>query len=303
MGKINRRAYGLCRRDSETMWWKVMVLALVVLAFIITVAIMYGTNRWQSDTKHLHEQMEAARISIAPRKCDPRELEDLPAPVQRYFRAVLKEGQPLVAAVSVEHTGTFNMSETGEQWKPFSSTQRIVTRRQGFVWDARIRMAPVMSVHVHDAYVAGQGILNAKLFGLLTVVKQPNTPELAHGELMRFFAEAAWYPTALLPSQGVVWEAIDDNQALASLNDGTTTVKLVFQFDDKGLISSVSSDGRYHEVDGELVATPWQGRFWNYELRDGMLIPLDGEVAWLLPEGPKPYWRGSIQQIEYDYAQ
>jgi hypothetical protein len=246
--------------------------------------------------------MDASRVPIVPKSYDPSELEALPAPVQRYFHAVLKEGQPLVAAVSVEHAGTFNMSESGEQWKPFRSTQRVVTRRPGFVWDARIRMAPAMSVHVHDAYVRGQGILTAKLFGLLTVMKQPNIPELAHGELMRFFAEAAWYPTALLPSQGVAWEAIDDNQARATLSDDTT-VTLVFQFDDNGLISSVRSEGRYREVDGELVATPWQGRFWGYKLRDGMLIPLDGEVEWLLPEGPKPYWRGRIQRIEYEYAE
>jgi len=163
-------------------------------------------------------------------------------------------------------------------------------------------MAPAMTVHVHDAYVAGEGVLTAKLFGLLTVMKQSSTPELAQGELMRFFAEAAWYPTALLPSQGVVWEAIDDTQARATLTDGITTVELVFQFDAEGLISSVRSGERYREVDGALVATTWQGRFWNYELRDGMLIPLDGEVAWLLPEGPKPYWRGRIQRIEYEYA-
>jgi len=285
------------------MWWKVIVVVLVVLAFVITVAILYGTNRWQSDTRKLHAKMEAARVLITPKSYDSHELEGLPAPVQRYFRAVLKEGQPLVAAVSVEHTGTFNMSETGEQWKPFKSTQRVITQRPGFVWDARIRMAPAMTAHVHDAYIAGEGVLTAKLFGLLTVMKQPSTPELAQGELMRFFAEGAWCPTALLPSQGVVWEAIDDAQASATLSDGTTTVKLVFQFDAQGLISSVRSDGRYRVVDGEQVATPWQGRFWDYELRDGMLIPLEGEVAWLLQEGPKPYWRGCIQRIEYEYAQ
>ena len=49
--------------------------------------------------------------------------------------------------------------------------------------------------------------------GLFTVAAMHNTAELNQGELMRFFAEAAWYPTALLPSQGVVWEAIDDNSA------------------------------------------------------------------------------------------
>ena len=284
------------------MWWKVIVVALVVLAFVITAAILYGTKRWQLDTRGLHTRIGAARVPITRKSYDPRELEGLPAPVQRYFQAVLKEGQPLIAAVSVEHTGTFNMSETGEQWKPFRSTQRVITQRPGFVWDARIRMAPGMTVHVYDAYVAGEGVLTAKLFGLLTVMKQSSTPELAQGELMRFFAEAAWYPTALLPSQDVVWEAIDDTQARATLTDGTTTAELVFQFDDQGLISSVRSDGRYREVDGALVATPWQGRLWNYELRDGKLIPLDGEVTWLLPEGPKPYWRGRIQRIEYEYA-
>jgi hypothetical protein len=164
-------------------------------------------------------------------------------------------------------------------------------------------MAPAVTVHVHDAYIAGEGLLTAKLFGLLTVMKQSSTPELAHGEFMRFFAEAAWYPTALLPGQGVVWEAIDDTQARATLTDGTTTVKLVFQFDAQGLISSVRSEGRAREVDGRQMITPWQGRFWDYQLRDGIRIPLEGEVAWLVQEDLKPYWRGRMQRIEYEYAQ
>ncbi len=284
------------------MWWKVIAIVLAVLAFVLAVAILAGANRWQSDTRELYTRMEAARVPIAPTSYDPRELEGLPAPVQRYFRTVLKEEQPLVAAVSIEHTGTFNMSETGEEWKPFSSTQGVTIQRPGFVWDARIRMAPGMTVHVHDAYVSGEGVLTAKLFGLLTVMKQPSTPELAPGELMRFFAEAAWYPTALLPSQGVAWEAIDDARASATLTDGTTTVKLVFQFDSQGLISSVRSDGRYREVDGVQVLTPWQGRFGDYEMREGMLVPLDGEVEWLLADGPKPYWRGRIQRIQYELS-
>jgi hypothetical protein len=35
-----------------------------------------------------------------------------------------------------------------------------------------------------------------------------------------------------------------------------------------------------------------------------MVVPLDGEVAWLLPdEGAKPYWRGYITEIDYEFAQ
>lgn len=66
---------------------------------------------------------------------------------------------------------------------------------------------------------------------------------------------------------------------------------------------SFDVDGRYREVDKELVVVPCQGCFWDFEFREGMLVPLEGEVAWILPEGRKPYWSGSIRRIEYEYAQ
>jgi hypothetical protein len=285
------------------MWWKIMAISIIVLAVVIAGVIFYGVKRWQVRTNELQTKIKTAQSPLTPKTYDPRELENLPVPVQRYFRNVLKEAQPLITATRVKHTGTFNMSETAEQWQPFKSTQRVITRRPGFVWDARIQMAPAMPAFVHDAYVAGEGVLRARLFGLITVMEQPSTPELAQGELMRFFAEAVWYPTALLPSQGVVWEAINDTQARAILSDGATTVSLDFHFNEQGVIDIVRAEGRYRDVGGEQVATPWQGRFWNYELRDGMLVPLSGEVEWLLEEGPHPYWRGHIQQVEYEYAQ
>jgi len=43
---------------------------------------------------------------------------------------------------------------------------------------------------------------HASLFGLISLANWRGTPEVAQGELMRFLAEAAWDPTALLPSQG-----------------------------------------------------------------------------------------------------
>ena len=285
------------------MWITILAITIVALVLVIMGMLLYGATRWRSDTKKLQVSIQAEQLPLTPKSYDPHQLDGLPTPVQRYFLAVLKEGQSRATAITVEHTGTFNLGQNGEQWKPFESTQRVITQRPGFVWDARIHMAPGMTVHVHDAYVAGEGILTGKLLGLIKVMEQPNTPELAQGELMRFFAEAAWYPTALLPGQGVVWEPQDDTQASAVLTDGPTSVRLAFQFDPQGLISAVRSDGRYREVDGVLKATPWEGRFWDYQLRDGILIPLQGEVGWLLQEEWKPYWRGQIRRIEYEFAQ
>jgi hypothetical protein len=283
--------------------WKMILLLMLGLTAIVAIALVYGWVHWQSATREMHAKLEAARCPIGVKTFSPNELITLPAPVQRYFRTVLKEGQPIISAVRVEHSGTFNLSETGEQWRPFISTQRVITQRPGFDWDGRIGMAPGLNVFVHDAYVAGEGILHAKLLGLIPLADIRGTPEAAQGELMRFLAEAAWYPTALLPSQGVRWEAIDDRSARATLTDGATTVSLDFRFDDEGLLSVVRAAARYRTVKDALVVTPWQGRFWSYEVRGGMRIPLEGEVAWELPEGLWPYWRGRITKLHYEFAQ
>lgn len=278
-------------------WFVVVVAALLVAAVLV-----YGDVRWRSLTRRLRAHLESARSTIVPPVVDFRELETLPAPVQRYFRAALKDGAPMIAGVRVRHEGTFNMSSTADQWKPFTSDQRVVTKHPGFDWDARIDMAPGLKVRVHDAYVAGEGILHASLFGLFSVVDLRGTPEVAEGELMRFLAEATWYPTVLLPSQGIGWEEAGERSALGTLSDGPITLSLLFTFNDAGLIETVRAEARGRTVGADVLPTPWQGRFWNHQERDGMRVPLEGEVAWLLPEGPRPYWRGRITRLEYELA-
>ncbi|WP_207956960.1 DUF6920 family protein [Rubrobacter tropicus] len=289
------------RRRKRTLG---VFLAAGVLGFVAVLLCvrLYGEYRWNAGTRELRGQLDAAKESIRPQTVDFDELERLPAPVQRYLGRVLEEGQPMVAEASVRHTGTFNMGETTDNWKPFTSDQKVITQRPGFDWDGRVEMMPLLPVHVHDAYVAGEGILNGSIIGLFSVVDMGGTGEVAEGELMRFFAEAAWYPTALLPSQGVRWEAVDGHSARATLAEGETSITMLFTFDEEDLIDTVRAEARGRTVGDKIVPTPWHGRFWNYEERGGMRVPLDGEVAWLLPDGAKPYWRGHITEIDYEEA-
>jgi len=283
--------------------WKTLFLIVLGVAVTLSVALGFGSFRWQSATEAMYARLEAAQRHIGEEIYSTDELIGLPAPVQRYFRAVLKDGQPMVLAVSLGQTGTFNLSETGEQWKPFTATQRVIARRPGFCWNARIAMMPGLTVRVHDAYIAGEGILHASLFGLVPLANLRGTPEMAKGELMRFLAEAAWYPTALLPGQGVQWAAVDNTSARATLKDGETTVTLLFRFNEKALIESVYAEARGRTVAGAVIPTPWEGRWQHYEMHDGMRVPVVGKVAWILPEGRKPYWRGRITGLSYGLAQ
>jgi Family of unknown function (DUF6920) len=288
---------------NRTKLLRAFITTILALAFVLVGVWLYGAYRWNVGTKELRARLDAARVPVRLQTVDFRELEGLPAPVERYFRLALKEEQPMVVGVHVHHSGTFNMGETTDQWKPFTSDQEVVTQRPGFDWNGSVAMMPGVAVRVHDAYVAGEGILHASLLGLFPLVNMRGGGDVAEGELMRFFAEAAWYPTALLPSQGVRWEAVDDRSAYATLSEGDISLTMLFTFYEQGLIETVGTEARGRTVGGEVVPTPWQGCFWNYEERGGMQVPLDGEVAWLLPEGPKPYWRGTTSEIDYEFAQ
>jgi len=240
---------------------------------------VYGARRWAHATSKLLSRLEGTRRPATTSRYDARELQGLPAPVQRYFRLVLRDGQPIIAAATVEHIGSFNLSSTAEQWKPFTSRQRVVTRRPGFLWNARI------------------------VLGLYSLAGKVGADDLARGEFMRFFAEAGWYPTALLPSQGVLWEAAEDYSANAILTDGQLSVTMRVNFGESGLIDTVRFAARNALAGNAVVPTPWEGRLSNYQERDGMLIPLTCEAAWLRPQGRAPYWRGTITSSAYEFAQ
>jgi hypothetical protein len=288
-------------------WLPWLALVLCLLAMAVVALSAYGSKRWADTTRQLTVRLDAARIdekarSPSPTRFDARELEGLPAPVQRYFRAVLKEGQPIVSALTIDMAGSFNMSATGEQWKPFTSRQRVVTRRPGFLWNAQVSMLPGLAARVVDSYIAGEGMLRAAALGLFTVAYVHGGGEIARGEFMRFFAEAAWYPTALLPSQGVRWDAVDEHSANACIVDGPLTLTLLFRFNGAGFIDSVRAEARGGMVGNKVVMMPWDCSYSSYAVRDGMSVPISGEAAWVRPEGRRPYFHGSVTSLNYEFA-
>lgn len=278
---------------------KTMVLGLVGFVAMVGAAWAFGQWNWARKTDDLSRRLEAARQAAPARVFDPGELEGLPEPVVRHLRQALPPGTPIIRSVDVTHHGTFNMGESEEKWKPFTSRQRVVTQRPGFVWDARVSMGPGLTAYVHDAYVDGEGVLEAAIDGAFTVVDLRDRQETARGEFMRFFAEAPWYPTALLPSQGVKWEAIDERSARGTLADGDTVLSMTFTFGPDGLIETIRADSRGRTVGSQVIPTPWEGRMSNYQRRDGLLIPTQAEVAWLTPQGRWPYYRGAVREISF----
>jgi hypothetical protein len=240
-----------------------------------------------------------ADASTTDRTYEPAALDGLPTPVRRYLDSVLEEGQPYARTVRLTQRGQFRIGDASASWKPLAATQQFTVDPPGFVWDARIEMAPLLPVRVVDEFVGGAGALRARLLSTLPVADAGPGPETNAGELSRYLAETPWFPTALLPGEGVEWEPIDDGSARASLSHRGTSVSLVFHFEDDE-VRRVTTDRRYRSVDGGFEPTPWTGYWWNYEERNGVRVPAEGEAEWHLPAGDLPYWRGTVTDLAYD---
>jgi hypothetical protein len=277
---------------------KVWVLAAALLA-LAALLVFGGPLWWRASSRTARAALEEAAAQQTAPPCCAQDAAGLPLPVQRYLRrAVTGEAAP-VDGVWMRQEGEFNLSEDGERWVPFTAEQRVTLRAPGFAWEARVGMAPGVPVFVRDAYAAGVGSTEARILGLWPVANVRGAGEIAADQLMRFLAEAPWYPVALLPGGMVEWSAVDERSALATIRHGTVSAALTFVFGEDDFVLAVRAEARGRMVKGKRVPAPWQGRFSRYALRNGMWIPTEGEVSWILPSGPHPYWRGRVVEIRY----
>jgi hypothetical protein len=257
---------------------------------------------WDTHSASLRRELEPDATSTVATFC-ASDVDGLPAPVARFFRASLRDGQPLIRIADVRTEGWFQTGATPDDWRPFAATQRFSTQPPGFIWDARIRIAPFTRVYVRDAYVGGHAEMQGRVLALFPVLAAAGTRDLAIGELQRYLAETAWFPTALLPGPHPVrWRPIDATTAEATLTDRDVSVTARFTFADNGDIAEVFVADRMRLVDGQAVPTPWVVRCGDYAVQQSVRIPRSCEVAWVLPEGPLPYWRGRVVDVSYDHA-
>ena len=279
---------------------KLSLVGLGLLGSGIGAALVAGAAGWNAETARLVVELEQDATTGAAQRVSFALLNGLPEPVARYFRYALRDGQTFVRTARIGHAGEFNLDG---KWIPFQSEQNFSAHPPGFVWDASMRMNPIVTVRVRDAYRKGRASMTAKVFGLVTMVDAGREDEkLAAGALMRYLAESPWHPTALLPREGLAWSPVDDDRARATLSDSGISVSLEFTFGPEGEITGIFSPERYKEGGGEYRQYPWAGRFWNYERHAGMMIPMEGEVEWRMPGGPEPYWRGRVVDVTYEFA-
>lgn len=187
------------------------------LAAGIAPAVTVAVVLWNFKTARSAARLRARHHAKAP-PFSRDDLAGLPDPVVRSFEFALTPGQSVVRNACLRQIGEFAMR--AGSWSPFNALEYFSVEPPGFLWEARIRMAPMISFFVHDGYFAGEGAMYGAPSALIPVLNQRATSIMASGELLRYLAEAVFLPTALLPRDGILWKPLYENTACVTLTDG-----------------------------------------------------------------------------------
>jgi hypothetical protein len=177
-------------------------------------------------------------------------------------------------------------------WMRFSATQRIATTACGFDW--RARAGPLGVVHVRDTMHDGDSRLSVSLFGLVPLAGAAPSADLTRGELIRYLAELAWAPEAILGNRQLRWTVRDPRQLIVAAGDGDGAVEVELTLDGQGRICEAFVEDRPRAVRRGFAPTPWRGRFSDYRLQDGVWTPSSGAVGWIVDGREEVVWQGRI---------
>jgi hypothetical protein len=264
---------------------------MILLTVFGAAGVVANVNqlRWQRRVAQEMHVLAAAKPSTAPRPL----IAELPPPVARYREVALGDRAP-VRTLKLRHVGTFCMSPTSKPL-PIRGTQLFTSDPPGFVWSARVQMAPGIWVDARDMATNGRGSMRVLLDSTVRLA-DARGPELDQGSALRLLAEMVWYPTALFDARYVTWSAIDARHATGTLRFGEREVSGTFEFGADGLPVGMKAE-RF--MDGQGLRS-WGGTYHDFREVSGMRVPFEAMVTWQLESGPFTYAHWLVEGMDYD---
>lgn len=286
-----RRGVAMAQRRRTA----IAVVPILVIACALAAAAVIASaigpawfrSRYESEKAHL---LRGAKPLAAPAP----ESGALPEPVRRYLEVTKAAQRPPLTFAILKQRGALRIA-AGKPWMPFESEQVYTLDPPGFVWLAKARAAPLVSMLARDEFVAGKGNMLVTLLGALTMA-DARGPEMDLGAGLRYWGEIIAFPEALR-SRELRWAALDARRARLAIEQGDLRMAAVVEFGGDGLPVAVHAD-RYRDASGTQVLTPWSGRMEEWKPVDGRLFPTRWESVWHLPEGDLSVVRMQILAVQ-----
>ncbi|MCB1837366.1 MAG: hypothetical protein KDH99_07060 [Alcanivoracaceae bacterium] len=225
----------------------------------------------------------------------------LPVPVQRYLAFAGVDPVRPVVAMHATQSGTLRTDVHATRWYAFAATHEVSLPDRMFSWHARVRLFGPLGLHVRDGFRNGEGYGEVAI-GKRLRIAQAQGGAMNSAALLRYLAEAIWYPGALLPEAGVSWTPLDAHSAQASLGVGESRAVLQFFFAENGAVTRVYAPARARKDGKHFVDTPWEASLDDYRTQQGLTVPWRAQVGWWVGGVLQPVWRGTLDRVTWQFA-
>jgi len=203
-----------------------------------------------------------------------KEIEPLPAPVQKYLIYAGAIGKPMIQNVRVVWSGAMKRNKNSG-WMPITSHQYNFFDEPSRFFYIRAKMfgIPFDGLHVYAGNTATMQIKIASMFQVVDA----RGDKMNHGETVTVFNDMCCFAPSTLISENIEWETIDSLTVKAKFTNDKITVSAVLKFILFPMIdSTVRMEKHISVINGQhplkILLKRMAGRYRHMEKRCGIYL-------------------------------
>lgn len=210
--------------------------------------------------------------------------ENLPEPVERFYRQVYGERIPVIKTAVL--SGRASMRPFGPFYLParFRFTHVAGEHYRHYI-EATFFGLPFMKVN--ESYIDQHARMELP-FAI------DEGPKLDQAAVLGMWSETFWFPAVFLTDSRVVWEPIDENMASLTVPFGCVSEHFIVRFDpESGLVTWIESMRYKGSASQSKVLWLNQATAWGE--RDGKPFLVSGAVTWM--DDGKPWAVFTVEDV------
>lgn len=214
----------------------------------------------------------------------------LPVSVQRYFRYCGYLGTPKMSYAKIDYQDVdFSFGKDKPIIKIDYTQYNFVNKPNRIAYiDSSMYGIPFEGL---DSYIDGSGSMKGVIAKLHTLFHQTGAA-MDKSSLVTFLSESLLVPDAALQDY-MVWEAIDDLHAKATITYYGISTSGIFTFDEKGeMVSFTTDDREAASIDGTSEKVRWSVVCKEYKEINGIKKPTVFRAIWHYDDGDLVYFNG-----------
>jgi hypothetical protein len=302
---------------KNPLWWLFAIIGVLISQVLIILFwkdSLYGTFpnililsisliAWANYDFDKKTQSEVSSIlEKVPKEIPPiitiEDISPLPEPIQKWLKVSGIIGKPAIQSVYMSQKYQIKLKPEQKNWYPAFAEQYATVIDPAFVWQAEIKMMPVISAFGRDKFINGEGEMDFKLLSVFAVANDGPNPQINEAALQRFLGEMVWYPSAAL-SNYVVWKDLGPQTAKATMTLKSLSGSGIFTFDEVGHVRSFSAL-RYQGSGPDAKRSEWTVNITSTKEFEGIMVPSSGEVTWKLESGDWTWAKFEIQDCIFN---